>query len=302
MSQEILVIGGTRYFGIRLVEALLAAGARVTIATRGRTPDAFDTRVRRIAVDRGDATAMQAAFSDARFDVVYDQMCYLPQEAELAAWVFAGRVGRYLMTSTLEVYDALHGRLGRPYREDDLDLAQAMADPPTAYGEGKRRAEAVLLAAARLPVATLRLAHVLGGAEDFTGRLHAYVERVLQGQSLPHAATPGATSFIDVAGVVTLLVWVGRQDFHGPLNVASDGVLTAPQLHARIAARLGRPARRVPVGGAVTPGALSAFDYAAAHCLDTGRAATLGWHFAAVDDWLDGLIDAHAANAAGACA
>lgn len=296
MSQEILVIGGTRYFGIRLVEALLAAGNRVTIATRGRTPDPFGTRVHRIAVDRGDAAAMQAAFHAARFDVVYDQMCYGPEEAALAARLFAGRVGRYLMTSTLEVYDAQHGRLAQPYGEDDLDLAQAVLHPPTAYGDGKRRAEALLLAAPDLPVATLRLAHVLGGPEDFTGRLRGYVDRVVRGQALMHAVTPGATSFIDVPGVVELMVWAGRQDFLGPLNVASRGTLTAPQLHARIAARLGRDAPFAPTHGP----AASPFDYAAPHVMHTGRATALGWTFGRVDDWLDALIDVHAAALAGA--
>lgn len=291
MSQEILVIGGTRYFGIRLVEALLAAGDRVTIATRGRTPDPFGSRVRRIAVDRGDAAAMQAAFHEARFDVVYDQMCYLPDEAALAARLFAGQVGRYLMTSTVEVYDALHGRLARAYREDDLDPSLAVAAPLTAYGDGKRRAEAVLLAARGLPAVTLRLAHVLGGAEDFTGRLRGYVKRVLRDEPLPHAAPPGATSFIDVPGVVGLLVWAGRQDFLGPLNVASGGTLTAPQLHARIARRLGREAGFAPAPEAgATP-----FDYGADHALDTARAAALGWQFETLDSWLDALIDAHAA-------
>lgn len=298
MSQEILVIGGTRYFGLKLVEALLAAGERVTIATRGRAADPFFDRVRRVVVDRCDAAAMTAAFGgpDApRYDVVYDQTCYGPAEAALAARLFGGRVGRYLMTSTIEVYDALHGGVERPYRETDIDVAAPVARPPSSYGDGKRRAEATLLAARDLPVATLRLAHVLGGPEDFTGRLRGHVERALAGALLEHAATPGATSFIDVGGVVDFLAWAGRQDFRGPVNVASSGALTAPQLHARIAARLGRQAAFRTIGGQVLPGALSPFDYAAMHAMDTSRAAALGWRFGTVDAWLDRTIDAQAA-------
>ena len=296
MPQEILVIGGTRYFGIHLVETLLVAGHRVTIATRGRTPDPFGTWVRRIAVDRSDATAMQAALGGARFDLVYDQMCYGPAEAALAARLFAGRVGRYLMTSTLEVYDALHGRMDRAYREDDLDLARAVPNPPTAYGDGKRRAEAVLLAA-NLPVATLRLAHVLGGPEDFTGRLRFYVERALSDEPLAHAAQPGETSFIDVAGAVAALVWAGTQDFRGPLNVASCIRFTAPQLHERVARRLGRPVLLSPVDDAA---ALSPFDYGTPHAMDLGRAEALGLELVDLDARLDALIDAHAAVLAAA--
>ena len=300
MSQDILVIGGTRYFGIKLVEALLAAGERVTIATRGRAADPFFDRVRRIVVDRCDATAMTAAFGGSnapRYEVVYDQMCYGPAEAALAAQLFGGRVGRYLMTSTIEVYDALHGGVERPYRETDIDIdvAAPVARPPSSYGGGKRRAEATLLAARDLPVATLRLAHVLGGPEDFTGRLRGYVERALAGAPLEHAATPGATSFIDVAGAAAFLVWAGRQDFRGPVNVASDDTLTAPQLHARVASRLGRRAALRPIEGQVLPGALSPFDYAAPHAMDTARAAALGWRFGSIDAWIDRTIDAQVA-------
>ena len=41
MSKNILVIGGTRYIGKLLVQRLLRAGHRVTIATRGYAPDPF---------------------------------------------------------------------------------------------------------------------------------------------------------------------------------------------------------------------------------------------------------------------
>jgi nucleoside-diphosphate-sugar epimerase len=52
MRKNILVIGGTRYFGKLLVQRLLQAGHRVTIATRGRTADPFGARIERIRVDR----------------------------------------------------------------------------------------------------------------------------------------------------------------------------------------------------------------------------------------------------------
>lgn len=36
---KILVMGGTRYFGIHMVNKLLEQGHEVTIATRGKTPE-----------------------------------------------------------------------------------------------------------------------------------------------------------------------------------------------------------------------------------------------------------------------
>lgn len=45
---KILVIGGTRYFGIHMVNKLLEQGHEVTIATRGKTPDSYGDKVERI--------------------------------------------------------------------------------------------------------------------------------------------------------------------------------------------------------------------------------------------------------------
>ncbi|MEJ5999073.1 NAD-dependent epimerase/dehydratase family protein [Paucibacter soli] len=291
MTQYVLVIGGTRYFGIRLVEALLAAGHRVTLANRGQTPDTFGSRVQRLRVDRRDAAAMAACFAERPgFDLVYDQMCYSAADAAIAAQVFGGRVGRYLMTSTIEVYGGLHGRDPAPYAEDALDLTDELGSAAAEYGQAKLQAEAQLYRAGSLPAASLRLAHVLGGPEDFTQRLASHVRAVLAAEPLRHAAAAGQSSFIDVAGVGDFMLWAGQQSFLGPVNVASEGGLSAPELRARIGLRLGLPA---PCQAQAQPGAAS-FDYAAPHRMSLARARRLGWEFRPLHAWLDGLIALHA--------
>lgn len=290
MNQSVLVIGGTRYFGIRLVEGLLAAGQRVTLANRGLTPDSFGDRVRRLHVDRRDAAAMAACFADQPgFDLVYDQMCYSGRDAAIAADVFKGKVGRYLMTSTIEVYGDLHGHHLGPYAESALDLGAELGLDASDYGRAKRQAEARLYRSPDLPAASLRLGHVLGGTEDFTDRLAAHVAAVQAGEPLRHAAAAGESSFIDVAGVVDFMLWAGQQDFLGPVNVASEGGLSAPQLRARIGRCLSLPApclAQPQVGEA-------SFDYAAPHRMSLDRAQAMGWRFAATESWLDQLIDQH---------
>ena len=42
---NILVSGGTRFFGIHMVNELLTAGHDVTIATRGKASDSFGDKV-----------------------------------------------------------------------------------------------------------------------------------------------------------------------------------------------------------------------------------------------------------------
>lgn len=49
---KILVIGGTRFFGIHMVHELMKMGHDVTIATHGLTADSFGDKVNRIIMDR----------------------------------------------------------------------------------------------------------------------------------------------------------------------------------------------------------------------------------------------------------
>lgn len=309
MKKNVLIIGGTRLFGKRLVEGLLDAGHTVTIATRGLAADPFGLRVRRIRVDRRDAFAMARAFADeAGFDLVYDQVCYSPQDAAISADVFAGRVDRYVMASTIEVYRRhLQAQIDRPLREDDIDLSSEPVDlgypwhlpevADAAYARGKRQAEAFFHQDGRLPVVVARIGHVLAGPEDFTGRLQAYVRRVLARQPLWHAAASGRSSFISVQGIADFLLWLGRSPVLGPVNAASHGTLSALDLHQRSAQVLALPADARPVSGVLLPGELSAFDFPSRYEMDTIRAESLGHRFDHSSQWLDDLLRLHAAAA-----
>ncbi len=302
MSKNVLVIGGTRFFGKLLVQRLLRAGHRVTIATRGYAPDPFGGRIARLRVDRRNENAMRAAFKEARYDVVFDQMCYSPLDAAIAVRVFAGRVGRYLMTSTIDVYRGVEPA-GRPLRETDLSvLAQPIDtrypwhDPARAvesYVPGKVQAEAYLYRDGSLPLVSVRLAHVLGGSGDFTGRLAHYVDTVRQGAPLRYANARAAVSFTQAQEAADFLAWAGSQDFTGPVNAASGGPLSAHELYARVAAVLDAPARAQRVERPVAAGELSPFDFPTPMVLDTGRAAQLGYRFGHTDEWLEDAIRQH---------
>jgi len=305
MKQNVLVIGGTRFFGKLLVEGLLDAGHAVTIATRGQAPDTFGTRVRRLRVDRRDAAAMARTFAaELGFDLVYDQMCYSPLDAAISAETFAGKVGRYVMASTIEVYNHLHGQVDRPLREDDVDLAREPVDmaypwhapevAEAAYGRGKRQAEAFFQQDGRLPVVSVRIGHVLAGPEDFTGRLQGYVRRVLARQPLWHAAAPGRSSFISAPGIAAFLLWAGQSSVLGPINAAARGPLSALDIHLRVAQGLQLPAEARPVRSAVLPSELSPYDFPSRYEMDLSRAESLGHRFDHSTDWLDALILQHA--------
>lgn len=303
MGKNILVIGGTRYVGKLLVQRLVQAGHAVTIATRGKAPDPFGARISRIQVDRRDERAMRRAFAEGPvWDIIYDQMCYSPLDAAISVRVFKGKVKRYVMTSTIDVYRGLLGQTA-PFAEDELAV---MAQPIDAaypwhdrrlearsYVAGKLQAEAYLYRDGSLPLTTVRLAHVLGGPEDFTQRLAHYVDMVRAHAPLRYSNAAAGTSFISAPRAADFLLWAGAQSFTGPVNAACDGPVSAFDIYQRIGALVGEPVKTLPVAPPAAAGELSPFDFPAPFWVDTSRATGLGYRFGHSEDWLDQVILRH---------
>ncbi|MFE1825971.1 reductase [Streptomyces yangpuensis] len=329
--KRILVIGGSRYFGKSLVTRLRDAGDDVMVLNRGSS--APPPGVGRLLADRDDEAGLRTALGGRDFDVVVDQVCYTPLQAAVARRVFAGRTGRYVMTSTMEVYDPATFPAGSapctgsalpvvPVVEGALDLTgppfarpfpyrQEPAPAPgdtrarvraRAYAEGKRQAEAVFLHGPDgpdgppFPFVSVRTAHVLGGGRaEFTGRLAHYVRRIAAGIPVDVHATPYGTSFIHHLEMADFLGWTARQTFTGPVNAASHGAPDVLALCTTVAERLGRRFRhRVVEAGADA----SPFSFDRAYAMDNGRATALGFAFGRVADWLPGAVTETARAAA----
>lgn len=194
--KKVLVLGGTRFFGKKLVQQLIREQADVTIVTRGHTPDSFGDSVTRIHVDRTDPIGLQNALGSATFDVVYDNICYTGQQAEQAIQLFSGRTNKYLVTSSLSVYP-----FGEPRKkESEFDpytypLPESYS-PKDDYAEGKRQVEAVLCQKAPFRVAAVRFPIVLG-PDDYTRRLHFHIEHVKRGQPIGLPNLHAQMSFIN---------------------------------------------------------------------------------------------------------
>jgi nucleoside-diphosphate-sugar epimerase len=305
MSDRICVIGGNRYFGRLLVERALAAGHQVTVVNRGSSPLPVPAGAEHLVADRDDEAALTAAFGGRVFDVVVDQVCYTPLQAAVAARVLGGRTRRYVMTSTIEVYNPAGAGpatlpVGTPVPEAAVDPGawRVTPDRPWSdanyrdahYGEGKRQAEAVLHRAGGFAFASVRTAHVLGGgAQEWTGRLAHYVERVARGREVAVHADPLPSVFVHHEEMADLLLWAATATgFTGPLNACSDGLLDARGLCEVIAARTGRRPvyRTVPRGGPASP-----FSFDHHYAMDNARAKSLGVTFTRTLDWLPGAVD-----------
>lgn len=231
---KILVMGGTRFFGRRLVDLLLEDGHDVTIATRGKTLDNFGEKVRRIQIDRTDQSSMIRAFEDQYYEVVFDQICFNPREAKIAVEAFNNRIKRYIFTSSMAVYGhkdteiAESDFLPEEY-EYDLDACDY------AYDEGKRQAEAYFFQHATFPVVAVRVAMVVSGNDDYSGRFDFYVDHVVNGESIGVFETEHPITYVTAWDVADFLRFIGvKSNYQGPINAGNNGYLSIQELSREI--------------------------------------------------------------------
>lgn len=183
---DILLAGGSGLMGEPTARALLAAGHRVTVLSRGRR--AALPGAHTLVADRGDAASLAIALGGRTFDLVVDFLAYEGADVTRLFDAPGLRIGRYVMISTGQVY--LIGESRRPpFVEPDAGIP-VMREPEQGtrahanwvYGVGKRAAEAEVLRRreAGQEAVALRLP-VVQGAKDGSRRLWAYLQRMLDG-------------------------------------------------------------------------------------------------------------------------
>lgn len=101
-----LIVGGTGLISTGIVKHLLARGVTVTMFNRGQRERTLPAGVRQISGDRNDVNAYVNAFASTRFDVVYDMICFSPEQAEASVKAFSGRCEQLVFCSTVCVYGA----------------------------------------------------------------------------------------------------------------------------------------------------------------------------------------------------
>jgi nucleoside-diphosphate-sugar epimerase len=186
---RILILGGTRFFGLQLVQHLCELGHEVTVLTRGIAPVELPPSVEQLRGNRQDRRSLIEAVGARTWDVVIDNIGYTANDGRVAIDVFDGRAGRFLFMSTSAVYYCLEN-IVNPYKEEATELLpikeKARRDERYAYGFGKLEAERALLAAfreRRFPVTILRVPIVIG-PRDYTLRAYSYWIRILDGAPL----------------------------------------------------------------------------------------------------------------------
>ncbi|MFT3769349.1 MAG: NAD-dependent epimerase/dehydratase family protein [Minicystis sp.] len=240
---NILVIGGTRFFGKTLVDRLAAAGHAVTVLSRGRLPPPAGAA--HIPADRADALAMRSALAGRSFDVVIDNVAMTADHVRAALDALGDRVGHYVLTTSLSIYGAFAS--GRFWREPDAD-AVTLAEPPPdnhPYTIGKRDAELVLWRGDRspaVPFTIMRPGYVVG-PHDHLRRMQWFLWRMRAGG--PIVIPTGAAEIFQLAWHADVAAAFARvlgdpATFGRAYNIVGSELFTYPTLVRALGRAAGR--------------------------------------------------------------
>ena len=284
---KILVLGGTRFFGKKLVQLLVEEGHDVTIATRGNVQHTFGTQVKQVKVDRKDTNSLKLAVGEENWDVIYDNICFSPNEALAACEIFDGKTKKYILTSTLSTLDQ---QLGADLIEDDFNPYEyeiRYGDVEDfSYGEGKRLAEAVFFQKASFPVVAVRFPIVLG-EDDYTKRLHFHIERVANEKVIGFANMNARMSYILSDDAAGFLRFAGISNIEGPYNATSSGSYSMQELIKLIEDATGKKAKITLVGDDESR---SPFGVPKDWFMSPQKAFVAGYEFLHLTEWLPNLI------------
>ena len=178
---KVLVLGGTRFIGRHIVEALVSAGHQVSVFARGMSPDELPRDVERLRGDRNNGAAGLEPLAGHRWDACVDVSGYTPRQVRPSAALLRSNIGRYVFVSTVSVYEDSHDV---PVLERHPLLPGAAEDVTDVtgetYGPLKVTCERIVTDLYGERSTVLR-PQIVAGPFDPTGRHTYWVQRAMQG-------------------------------------------------------------------------------------------------------------------------
>ena len=225
---KILVLGGTRYFGISMVEELIRQGHDVTIATRQHTKDGFGEAVHRIQVERTDPVSMKKVLQGKWYDVVYDKIAYCSNDIKNVMEVI--ECDKYIYMSSASIYEPKRMNTS----EDDFDgktrelVWCSRSDFP--YDEIKRQAECALWQtySDRRWIA-VRYPFVIG-KDDYTERLLFYVEHTMKSIPMNIDNLESQMGYIRSDEAGKFLAFLEGKNLCGAVNGSAHGTISLREI------------------------------------------------------------------------
>jgi nucleoside-diphosphate-sugar epimerase len=169
---RVLVIGGTRFIGVYLTQALVAQGHEVVLFNRGNKP-APVAGIQQIQGDRQDADQLKAKLSKVNFDAVFDNNGRELSDTKPLVEIFGDRVRHFVYVSSAGVYLK---SAQMPHREGDS------VDPNSRH-KGKHQTEA-FLATSGIPWTSIRPTYIYG-PQNYNDLEAWFFDRLVRGRPIP---------------------------------------------------------------------------------------------------------------------
>lgn len=240
---NILVLGGRRFVGKKLVQNLIEEGNNVTVANRSGRPE-FGSDACYIVFDRNSRGSIRENIGRRNYDVIYDMICYSPQNAiDMIENISAGK---YIMVSSSVVYD-----WGMDHKETDFDAKKYCPMDGTieelrnkfgfkqAYKLGKMSSEAIITQNERGIHSTCVRFPLIIGVGDHTGRMETYIDAVRSGKGIWVDNIYSEVSMVEAGNAAEYLSQIKDKDVQGAINLCDKGSVTIMKLVKMISDILG---------------------------------------------------------------
>ncbi len=280
---NILVIGGTRFFGIHMVNRLIADGHEVTIATRDRNKDNFGNKVKRIVFDRLDVESIKNNLCQTHYDLVIDKIAYCSND--IKSVLDNVICDKYIYMSSTAVYNPKHVNTV----ESDFDAFSDKvvwcdrADFP--YDQIKRQAEYALSQKyADKNWIAVRYPFVIG-KDDYTKRLQFYVEHTMKSIPMNIDNIDCQMGFIRSDEAGDFIAYLANKNVNGAINGCAHGTISIKEIIAYVEERTGTKAV-IDKNGEAAP-----YNGEPEYSINTDKAQSINYEFSTLKEWIYELID-----------
>lgn len=281
---NVLVIGGTRFFGIPMVFELLRLGDEVTIATRGLTKDPFGNNVKRVILNVYDRESIRKALNGTTFDVVIDKMGY--GSLDIKNILDNTDCGKIIHMSTAGVYHNLnHTQIKEQEFNPKAEKLVWCSRGDLDYDTCKRMSEAVLATVYENYDYSCVRSSMVFGKNDYLKRLFFYVQHIALQIPMFVDNLDFTASYAEEKSLGRFMAFLTRKGNVGAVNFCSYGLISIKEIIQLTEKICGKRAI-LSDNGDVSP-----FNGKQSFSLDLNYAHSIYPYIDNINDWIGELIE-----------
>ena len=280
---KILVMGGTRFFGIHMVNELLSKGHDVTIATRGKVSDKYGSKVKRVIIERTSEKSMKNTLNGKHYDVVIDKIAYSSNDIKCV--MESVDHDKYIHMSSTAVYEPMHiNTMESEFDGVSKELVWCNREA-FSYEEIKRQAECALWQEySNRNWIAVRYPFVIG-KDDYTKRLFYYVEHTMKSVPMNIDNLDYQMGYIRSDEAGKFMAFLVGEDVRGAINGSSEGTISIREILEYVEKKTGTKAI-IDKAGDHAP-----YNGVPEYSINTEKAVGLGFRFSVLQDWIYELLD-----------